>query len=109
MMQQLAYADVVVTNPTHLAIALRYSKQTMLAPIVVAKGKGLVAEHIMRKARELNISLVQNIPLAHALIHVDIDAQIPVNLYQAVAEVLAFVYRLRRKKQHSEEIKEKVQ
>lgn len=96
MMRELARADVVVTNPTHLAIALRYDAEEMAAPTVVAKGKGLVAEQIVRRARELKIPIVQNIPLAHALIHVELGAQIPVNLYQAVAEVLAFVYRLRR-------------
>jgi flagellar biosynthetic protein FlhB len=97
MMQQLVYADVVVTNPTHLAIALQYDAEQMPAPRVVAKGKGRIAEEIMRRARALNIPLTQNIPLAHALIHVEIDALIPVDLYQAVAEVLAFVYRLRGK------------
>jgi|YNPNPStandDraft_1061719.scaffolds.fasta_scaffold02920_2 flagellar biosynthetic protein FlhB len=96
MMAQLVRADVVVTNPTHVAVALRYDRATMLAPIVVAKGKGLIAEQIMRKARELGIPLVQNIPLAHALIRVELGEQIPVNLYRAVAEVLAFVYRLRK-------------
>jgi len=96
MMQELARADVVVTNPTHLAIALRYDKTSMLAPIVVAKGRGTIAERIVQKTRELKIPIVQNIPLAHALIHVEIGSQIPVTLYQAVAEVLAFVYRLRR-------------
>jgi len=96
MMRELAHADVVVTNPTHLAIALRYEAEKMAAPTVVAKGKGLVAEQIVRRARELKIPIVQNIPLARALIHVELGAQIPVNLYQAVAEVLAFVYRLRR-------------
>jgi flagellar biosynthetic protein FlhB len=96
MMQQLAHADVVVTNPTHLAIALQYDSKKMPAPKVVAKGKGLVAEQIVRRARELKIPIVQNIPLARALIHVELDEMIPVNLYQAVAEVLAFVYRLRR-------------
>jgi flagellar biosynthetic protein FlhB len=75
---------------------LRYDAKKMAAPTVVAKGKGLVAEQIVRRARELKIPIVQNIPLARALIHVELGAQIPVNLYQAVAEVLAFVYRLRR-------------
>ncbi|MCC7353022.1 MAG: EscU/YscU/HrcU family type III secretion system export apparatus switch protein [Anaerolineae bacterium] len=96
MMQQLAHADVVVTNPTHLAIALQYDNKKMAAPKVVAKGKGLIAEQIVRRARELRIPIVQNIPLARALIHVELDDVIPVNLYQVVAEVLAFVYRLRR-------------
>jgi flagellar biosynthetic protein FlhB len=97
MMQELAYADVVVTNPTHLAIALRYDSEAMSAPKVVAKGKGFVAEQIVDRARELHIPITQNIPLAHALINVELDAHIPLTLYQAVAEVLAFVYKLRRK------------
>ena len=97
MMQELAHADVIVTNPTHLAIALRYDSNTMSAPQVIAKGKGFVAEKIVTKARELDIPIMQNIPLAHALIHVELEESIPLDLYQAVAEVLAFVYRLRRK------------
>jgi flagellar biosynthesis protein FlhB len=97
MMQELAYADVVVTNPTHLAIALRYDSKTMPAPKVVAKGKGYIAQQIVEKAKELGIPTMQNIPLAHALIHVELEEMIPLTLYQAVAEVLAFVYRLRRK------------
>jgi flagellar biosynthetic protein FlhB len=96
MMQQLARADVIVTNPTHLAIALRYDAKKMAAPVVVAKGQGLIAEQIMRKAREYGIPLVENIPLAHALIKIELGAAIPSTLYQAVAEVLAFVYRVRR-------------
>ncbi len=82
---------MIVTNPTHLAIALRYDAKKMAAPVVVAKGQGLIAEQIMRKARELGIPLVQNIPLAHALIKIELGAAIPTALYQAVAEVLAFV------------------
>ena len=96
MMQQLAHADVVVTNPTHLAVAIRYDAKKMAAPTVVAKGKGLVAQNIVKRARDLHIPILQNIPLAHALINIELDAPIPVALYQAVAEVLAFVYRLRR-------------
>ena len=96
MMQEVPKADVVVTNPTHLAIALKYDGQTMLAPTVVAKGKGVVAAQIVKVARRHRVPVVENRPLAHALIRLDIGAQIPPTLYQAVAEVLAFVYRLRR-------------
>jgi len=95
MMQQLAHADVVVTNPTHLAIALRYEAKKMSAPTVVAKGKGAIAEQIVKRAREHHIPIMQNVPLARALINVELEAQIPFDLYQAVAEVYAFVYRLR--------------
>ena len=96
MMQELTHADVVVTNPTHLAIALRYDREKMAAPVVVAKGRALMAERIVKRSRELRIPIVQNIPLAHALIQVELGTAIPVALYQAVAEVLAFVFRLRR-------------
>ena len=97
MMQELKHADVVVTNPTHLAVVLRYDAQKMAAPVVVAKGQGLIAEQIKRKAREYGIPLIENIPLAHALITIDLGAAIPATMYKAVAEVLAFVYRVRRR------------
>ncbi len=96
MMQQVPQADVVVTNPTHLAIALKYDGQTMMAPMVVAKGKGVVAAQIVKVARQHRVPVVENRPLAHALIRVEVGAQIPPALYQAVAAVLAFVYRLRQ-------------
>lgn len=96
MMQQVPKADVVITNPTHLAIALKYDGRTMVAPTVVAKGKGVIAAQIVRVARQHRVPIVENPPLAHALIRLEIGMQIPPALYQAVAEVLAFVYRLRR-------------
>lgn len=96
MMQQIPSADVIITNPTHLAIAIRYEVKKMAAPVVVAKGRDLVAQEIVRRAREHNVPIVQNVPLAHALIKVELEAPVPVALYQAVAEVLAFVYRTRR-------------
>ncbi len=96
MMQQVPKADVVITNPTHLAVALRYDGRTMLAPTVVAKGKGIVAVQIVKVARQHRVPVVENRPLAHALIRLEIGVQIPPALYQAVAEVLAFVYRLRQ-------------
>jgi len=96
MMQQVPKADVVVTNPTHLAIALKYDGRTMIAPTVVAKGKGVIAAQIIKVARQHLVPIVENPPLAHALIRLEIGMQIPPALYQAVAEVLAFVYRLRQ-------------
>jgi flagellar biosynthetic protein FlhB len=96
MMQQVPKADVVVTNPTHLAIALKYDGRTMIAPTVVAKGKGVIAAQIIKVARQHRVPIVENPPLAHALIRLEIGMQIPPALYQAVAEVLAFVYRLRQ-------------
>lgn len=98
MMSRVPKADVVVTNPTHLAIALEYHATTMAAPTVTAKGQRLIAERIVQIARANGVPVIQNIPLAHALFDgVEVGEQIPATLYQAVAEVLAFVYRLRGK------------
>jgi flagellar biosynthetic protein FlhB len=96
MMSEIPKADVVVTNPTHYAVALRYKADSMAAPTVVAKGKGYVALRIREIARENNVPLMENKPLARALFKtVDIGKQIPVELFKAVAEVLAHVYRLK--------------
>jgi flagellar biosynthetic protein FlhB len=96
MMAEVPKADVVITNPTHLAIALRYRRQEMAAPMVIAKGADHVAERIKAIAREHNIPLVENRPVAQSLYKtVDIGAAIPENLFKAVAEILAYVYRLR--------------
>ena len=96
MMQQVPQADVIITNPTHLAIAVQYNGEQMRAPRVLAKGADRVAERIVALARERQIPIVQNIPVAHALFqHVDIDQEIPAELYMALAEVLAYVYRLK--------------
>ncbi|MCL6588495.1 MAG: flagellar biosynthesis protein FlhB [Firmicutes bacterium] len=99
MMQEVPKADVVITNPTHLAIALKYDSKTMVAPMVVAKGEGFIAERIKEIAKANGVVLVENKPLAQALYKtVDIGDVVPAKLYQAVAEVLAFVYRLRQNK-----------
>lgn len=96
MMAAVPKADVIITNPTHLAIALAYEHGKMRAPQVVAKGERLVAERIKEKAREHRVPLVENKPLAQALFKsVEIGQEVPLDLYQAVAEVLAFVYRLK--------------
>lgn len=98
MMQDVPKADVVITNPTHLAIALRYDPSKMAAPVVVAKGEGFIAQKIKEIATANDVVLVENRPLAQAIYKtVDIGEVIPANLFQAVAEVLAFVYRLKRK------------
>jgi flagellar biosynthesis protein FlhB len=98
MMKKLPEADVVITNPTHIAVALKYDRKKNLAPICVAKGARKVAERIKEVAREHNIPIVENPPLARALFKgVDVGQEIPLELYKAVAEVLAFVYRLKRK------------
>jgi flagellar biosynthetic protein FlhB len=96
MMAEVPKADVIVTNPTHYAVALRYKADTMAAPTVVAKGKGYVALRIREIAEQNNVPLMENKPLARALFKtVEVGKQIPVELFKAVAEVLAYVYRLR--------------
>lgn len=97
MMQDVPKSDVVVTNPTHYAVALEYKPETMRSPVVVAKGQGLIAQKIKEVARDHDIPLVENKPLAQTLFKtVEIGAEIPPALYHAVAEVLAFIYSLRR-------------
>jgi flagellar biosynthetic protein FlhB len=95
MMRRVPEAEVVITNPTHLAVALKYDPEEMFAPEVVAKGQRLVAERIKELAREHGVPLVENRPLARALFKaVDVGQQVPAHLYEAVAEVLALVYGL---------------
>ncbi len=97
MMQAVKKADVIITNPTHIAIAIVYSQSTMTAPKVVAKGADFVAQKIKQIASEAGVPLVENVPLARTLYKsVKIGQAIPHALYQAVAEVLAYVYRLRK-------------
>ena len=92
-------ADVVVTNPTELAVAIQYDPQTMAAPIVVAKGAGIIAQRIRRLALEHGIPIIEKKPLAQALYRdVDVNHPIPQDKYAAVAEVLAYVYQLKGKK-----------
>lgn len=96
MMHDVPKADVVITNPTHLAVAVKYDADVNTAPVVLAKGEEYVAQKIKEVARENNIEIVENKPLARMLYHnVDIGAEIPPELYQAVAEVLAAVYKAR--------------
>ncbi|SIS90375.1 flagellar biosynthesis protein FlhB [Alicyclobacillus vulcanalis] len=96
MMESVAKADVVITNPTHYAVALAYESDAMRAPQVLAKGADFVAQEIRRRAEAHDVPLVENPPLAQALYKtVDIGQEIPPDLYQAVAEVLAYVYRMR--------------
>lgn len=92
-------ADVVITNPTELAVAVQYDPETMNAPIVLAKGAGLVAQRIRRLALEHGVPIVERKPLAQALYkQVEVNHPIPTGLYSAVAEVLAYVYQLTGKK-----------
>lgn len=97
MMAAVPDADVVITNPTHYAVALRYEETTMTAPKVVAKGAGQIALTIRALAQQHRVPLLEAAPLARALYqHVQLDQEIPADLYAVVAEVLAWVYQLRR-------------
>lgn len=98
MMSAIPQADVVITNPTHFAVALAYESGQGQAPVVVAKGADFLAGRIKEIARENAVEIVENKPLARMLYYnVDLGAEIPPELYQAVAEVLAYVYQLRNK------------
>ena len=98
MMAAVPEADVVITNPTHFAVALAYKSGETQAPVVVAKGADFLAGRIKEIAREHRVEIVENKPLARMLYYnVDVDAEIPPELYQAVAEVLAYVYQLHNK------------
>jgi flagellar biosynthetic protein FlhB len=95
MLAEVAQANVVVTNPTHYAVALRYDENGSGAPRVVAKGADLMAARIRELAAQSNVPLLEAPPLARALYkHVEIDQEIPAALYAAVAQVLAWVYQL---------------
>ncbi len=98
MMQQLPEADVVITNPTHYAVAIKYDPDKYDAPYVIAKGENYLAQRIKDIAKENDIEIVENKPLARMLYaNVEIGELVPPELYQAVAEVLAFVYHLKGK------------
>ena len=98
MMQQLPEADVVITNPTHFAVAVKYDNLVAPAPIVIAKGEDYLAQKIKEMAKEHNVEIVEDKPLARMLYYnVEIGEQVPPELYQAVAEVLAMVYHLQGK------------
>ena len=98
MMAEVPNADVVITNPTHYAVAIKYDQQKASAPIVVAKGADNIAQQIKKIAREHHVHIVQNPPLARSLYNeVEIDKTIPESLFAAVAEVLAYVYKMNKK------------
>lgn len=97
MMQELPQADVVITNPTHLAAAIKYDKESSDAPILIAKGADYLAMKIKEVAKENNIEIVENKPLARMLYYnVELGAEIPPELYQMTAEVLAYIYGLNK-------------
>jgi flagellar biosynthesis protein FlhB len=104
MLADVPTADVVVTNPTHLAIALRYDRKTMRAPRVVAKGIRLNAQQIREIAQQHQVPIIENKPLARMLFkHGKIGGEVPASLYAAVAEVLAWVYRVNRYRYFAEQ------
>ncbi|SFB25242.1 flagellar biosynthetic protein FlhB [Acetitomaculum ruminis DSM 5522] len=99
MMEDVKDADVVITNPTHLAVALKYDADNSSAPVVVAKGADFIANKIKEEAKAHNVMIVENKPLARMLYaNVEIGEMIPQELYQAVAEVLAYVYSVKHKR-----------
>lgn len=100
MMQQVPQADVVIRNPTHFAVALRYKPESDPAPIVLAKGQDELAQRIVKTAQEHKIAIIENVPLARALYATaELDREIPPDLYEAVAEVLVYIFRLNDKQQ----------
>lgn len=99
MMQQVPKADVIIRNPTHFAVAIKYDLEKDNAPIVIAKGMDSIALRIIEKAEENKINIVENVPLARALYkEAELNKEIPLEYYEPVAEVLAWVYRIREKR-----------
>lgn len=99
MMAAVPKSDVVITNPTHFAVALQYDTKTMSAPVVVAKGQDFLALKIREIAKENDVSIVENPPLARALFSsTELDEEIPVTHYEAVAKIISYVYQLKGKK-----------
>ena len=98
MMQEVPNADVIITNPTHFAVALKYDNSQMAAPQVIAKGQDHMALRIREVAKQNRVVIMENKPLARALFaRTEIGESIPADLFQAVAEVLAYVYKVRGK------------
>jgi flagellar biosynthetic protein FlhB len=94
-MGQVATATAVIVNPTHYAVAIRYEQGVMAAPLVVAKGKNYLAARIRQRANENQVPIIENPPLAQALYKsVDVGQEIPAHLYRAVAEILAYIFKL---------------
>lgn len=94
--QAVGASDVIVTNPTQLAIAIKYDDKEMMAPQIMAKGQRLFAQMIREVADELHVPIVRNIPLAWALIELEVGDEVPEELYQAIAEMLIIVYRMKQ-------------
>ncbi len=96
--QAVKQSDVVVTNPVHVAIAIKYDRGAMAAPQMMIKGQRVFADTIRKYAEEFEIPIMRNIPLAWALFELEESSEIPEELYGAVAEVLAYVYRMKQLK-----------
>jgi flagellar biosynthesis protein FlhB len=96
MMADVPRADVIITNPTHISIAIRYDSKEMEAPVIIAKGAGIIAMNIRKIARENNVPIVENPPVARMLHKIELGASIPEEMFKAVAEILAHVYSLKR-------------
>ena len=95
MMKDIPKATAVIANPTHFAVAIRYQMETMAAPVVLAKGKNYLALRIRQKAVEHEVPVIENPPLAQALYKsVEVGQEIPPHLYRAVAEILAYIFKL---------------
>lgn len=95
MMQEVPKATVVITNPLHLAVALQYKRNEMMAPRIIAKGAGFIAEKIKEIALKHNIPIIEDVPLARALFQLKVGSYIPEELYKAVAKIIAYIYRMR--------------
>jgi len=107
--QAVKQSDVVVTNPTHVAIAIKYDRETMAAPQMMIKGQRSFAETIKKFAEEFEIPIMRNVPLAWALIDLEEGAEIPEEMYNAVAEVLAYVFRMKQMKERQQSGADKTQ
>jgi flagellar biosynthetic protein FlhB len=95
MMKDVPKATAVVVNPTHYAVAIRYQVESMAAPLIIAKGKNYLALRIRQRAIEHQVPIIENPPLARALYQsVEVGQEIPPHLYRAVAEILAYIYKL---------------
>jgi flagellar biosynthetic protein FlhB len=95
--ENVRHADAVITNPAHIAVAIKYDAEKGGAPTVVAKGQRKNAEKIKDIARQFNVPILRNVPLAQALNRLDLGEEVPEELYEAVAEVLNFVFELKEK------------
>ena len=97
MMSEVPKADVIITNPTHLSVAISYNREEMDAPTIMAMGADHLAFRIREIAREHHVPIVENKPVARALYKMEVGAQVPEEMFKAVAEILAYVYGLKKR------------